>query len=750
MSSGGLSVGELVGTFSLDDAFTGGLDKIADVLGISQKSMGAMAGAAALAGTALVGTATALVALGIQGGKVQAMEDSFNSLTGSIGETGEAMLGTVSTATKGLISDMDIMAASNKAILLGLPVTSESMGTLATAATVLGKAMGQDAKKSLDDLTTALGRSSPMILDNLGLSVKVADANEAYARALGKSAEQLTEAEKKQAFYNAAMAAAKDKVDKLGGIHLTFADRVQQGRVMVENFVDSLGKAVATSPVVAAGMDSIMKSMQDAFGGTQQDTVKRLMGFVNEFVISLTYVGQGGVIAAQIFIGAWNLIKLAILGVMTAVSMVGTGLVSLVAGIAQLAAEIPGAGKLVDGFAAGATALALSMDEVTQGLAAQTGEANAALAGHTALQEKLETVNGAFVTMRDSMEAARDKQALVTAGTGPLTKGLGDVAAAATLTAAQIKAIEDATRKGQEAMMDFAAETADKFKTLQDELTLANLTGVQQRLAEIQMAHDEDIKSLQGVAFAYPGLYEQMTAMVTEKYRIQAAAAIDASNQEIQAAIGTSLTAQQEAQLTADAAIANYARILGSGKATYQQLLTAAGLVAAAERKLGEEKTAHAIQQFDLIANAAKTFIGAVFGKGKVAAIATAIIDTAQAVVKALASAPPPLNYALAAAVGVAGLIQINKIRSTDLGFAMGTPETAFQDFGRGTAATLHGEEAVVTKHQGDTLADQLLGAVAARDDRTAGAIERLHEDLKHSWDNLPILLRDDRQLHPA
>src|SRR4030095_13031255 len=97
-----------------------------------------------------------------------------------------------------------------------LPVTSASMGELAKTATVLGKAMGQDATKSLDDLITALGRSSPLILDNLGLTVKVGEANEEHAAKLGTSSSELTEAEKKLAFCQAAMEAARRKVAELG------------------------------------------------------------------------------------------------------------------------------------------------------------------------------------------------------------------------------------------------------------------------------------------------------------------------------------------------------------------------------------------------------------------------------------------------------------------------------------------------------------------------------------------------------
>jgi hypothetical protein len=175
-----------------------------------------------------------------RGARVESMRGSFEALSGSIGATGDAMLGTLRSATAGLVSDMDLMAATNKAVLLGLPVTTASMGDLARAATVLGRAMGQDAKKSVDDLTTALGRSSPLILDNLGLSVSVEKANAAYAVTLGKAADKLTDAEKKQAFYNAAMDAARTRVEELGGLHLTFGDRVQQARVVVDQLHDSL------------------------------------------------------------------------------------------------------------------------------------------------------------------------------------------------------------------------------------------------------------------------------------------------------------------------------------------------------------------------------------------------------------------------------------------------------------------------------------------------------------------------------
>jgi len=55
------------------------------------------------------------------------------------------------------------------------------------------------------------------------------------------------------------------------------------------------------------------------------------------------------------------------------------------------------------------------------------------------------------------------------------------------------------------------------------------------------------------------------------------------------------------------------------------------------------------------------------FAVGKAAAIANAIINTALGDSRALGSAPPPLNFALAAAVGAAGAVQIHTIGATSM-----------------------------------------------------------------------------------
>lgn len=165
--------------------------------------------------------------------RLEGVQFSYRKLTAEIGADSAEMLATVQRSTRGLVSELDIMQSSNKAMLLGLPVTSESMAQMAEAATRLGRAMGQDATKSLDDLITALGRSSPLILDNLGLTVKESEAHERYAESLGRSVSSLDESEKKMAFYIEAMRKAQEKSAELGESQLTLSERFTQAWTIV-------------------------------------------------------------------------------------------------------------------------------------------------------------------------------------------------------------------------------------------------------------------------------------------------------------------------------------------------------------------------------------------------------------------------------------------------------------------------------------------------------------------------------------
>jgi hypothetical protein len=119
------------------------------------------------------------------------------------------------TASRGLVDDLTLQQEALRASQFGVAKTSEEYARLVKAATTLGIAAGKDATSSVQDLTLALGRQSPKILDNLNIMLKIGDANTEYAQRLGKTAAELTEAERKQAFFTIGLEKAEEAAGKL-------------------------------------------------------------------------------------------------------------------------------------------------------------------------------------------------------------------------------------------------------------------------------------------------------------------------------------------------------------------------------------------------------------------------------------------------------------------------------------------------------------------------------------------------------
>lgn len=177
-----------------------------------------------------------------EGLRLEGLRNSFERLAGSAGQNANAIFASLQKGTQGLVKNVDLFESANKALLMGLPASAASMGKMATDATILGRAVGLDATTALNKFVDGLGKSSAGMLESLGLTVNSTEANEAYAKSLGKTVGGLTDAEKQTAFYVAAMADADAKVAELGAQHSTFSENIVAGWNRISN-----GIATATS-----------------------------------------------------------------------------------------------------------------------------------------------------------------------------------------------------------------------------------------------------------------------------------------------------------------------------------------------------------------------------------------------------------------------------------------------------------------------------------------------------------------------
>lgn len=103
-------------------------------------------------------------------------------------------------STMGMVTDFDLMQRANQASALGVANNAQEFAQLSEMAVKLGQQLGMTTDQAYESLIGSLGRGSSAMLDNLGVSLKLSEAQAIYASRLGKSVSALTDAERKAAF----------------------------------------------------------------------------------------------------------------------------------------------------------------------------------------------------------------------------------------------------------------------------------------------------------------------------------------------------------------------------------------------------------------------------------------------------------------------------------------------------------------------------------------------------------------------
>jgi hypothetical protein len=193
------------------------------------------------------------------------------------------------TATKGLISDADLIKKANLADTMGL--SGETFKTLANIAHASAAKTGQSFEHMLDSIILGTARESRLLLDNLGIIVNVTKAKQNYAKELKNGADaakysalsvdqlaaSLTDAAEKTAFFEEVQRSGQGSLLEQATVGATAADNFDRFGASVDNLKTSIGK------LIAEGSESALAKMATAIGGIA-DELERIgrVGMVRE------------------------------------------------------------------------------------------------------------------------------------------------------------------------------------------------------------------------------------------------------------------------------------------------------------------------------------------------------------------------------------------------------------------------------------------------------------------------------------
>jgi hypothetical protein len=176
-----------------------------------------------------------------EGAQIEFTKEKFDRLAVSIGSTGDVLMNDLRTATKGTLSDMELMASATDLVGLGLVKTSKDAVRLSTVVAGLGMDMNQ--------LVLTLANQTTMRFDQLGVAVVGFDDKVKTLKETGMDAND--------AFTEAFLQQAEEQLKKVGNAADTAAGSFMKLEANSKNMTDKLKSDAAkiAGPVVSALVD---------------------------------------------------------------------------------------------------------------------------------------------------------------------------------------------------------------------------------------------------------------------------------------------------------------------------------------------------------------------------------------------------------------------------------------------------------------------------------------------------------------
>lgn len=282
---------------------TGSFDQTAQATESGATGIEAFAGKlAGLAPIAAIAT-TALVAakkvfdFSQEGAKLNDLTDSFERMNDEVWRSPD-LLDRMRQATRGTVTDVQLMqglltltAGTTREVSEAFADAAPDLLEIAKAANKLNPALG-DTSFLYESLATGIKRGSPAILDNLGIIVKLEEAQRKYADSLGISTDQLTGEQKTMALLNAVREKGQILIQQVGGDVAAEADSWAKLTTKIENTTN------AWKQHVAEGLIPVMEALSGEYQEIRQREIElaRASGDLNKInadnVEGLAYIAR--------------------------------------------------------------------------------------------------------------------------------------------------------------------------------------------------------------------------------------------------------------------------------------------------------------------------------------------------------------------------------------------------------------------------------------------------------------------------
>ena len=172
------------------------------------------------------------------------VQESQIAFTGATGVGMRTLTSDIQLASESMLNFQAASEAASIGIASGL--SSGQITELAEGASNLSKILGRDVTDSFNRLIRGVTKAEPELLDELGITLRLADAQENFAAKLKKSAKDLSNFEKKQAVFNEVSTQIEEKFNQVADATDTQASAINKLAVAFDDVLKPIKSFVAT------------------------------------------------------------------------------------------------------------------------------------------------------------------------------------------------------------------------------------------------------------------------------------------------------------------------------------------------------------------------------------------------------------------------------------------------------------------------------------------------------------------------
>lgn len=205
---------------------------------------------------------------GKAGAENQRVAASFEATAASVSISAEAMSRALDEAAKGTVDDEIYMATATKNMAFGVATSIQDNVALMELARAASIKFGGDTETAFQGISEAIGTLQTRRLKEYGVIVDTKQVNDEYARSIGKTADELTEAEQREALRNEVLRQSQKVLGDVGDVALTSAEKFKRFETQVGNAIDGLKEFAVNALTPMLDRGEAMQTLMDENAST--------------------------------------------------------------------------------------------------------------------------------------------------------------------------------------------------------------------------------------------------------------------------------------------------------------------------------------------------------------------------------------------------------------------------------------------------------------------------------------------------